>query len=74
MAAERGVKFVMNAGGLNPHGAREADDLRRPLAFHGEANQQSGDVRGRSASFHDLGHRGGRLVGRQIFVPRQFLD
>src|SRR3954454_25121423 len=24
MAAERGVKFVMNAGGLNPHGAREA--------------------------------------------------
>ena len=24
LAAERGVKFVMNAGGLNPHGAREA--------------------------------------------------
>src|SRR5215213_6194856 len=24
LAAPRGVKFVMNAGGLNPHGAREA--------------------------------------------------
>src|SRR5256714_6220086 len=24
LAGERGVKFVMNAGGLNPHGAREA--------------------------------------------------
>jgi hypothetical protein len=24
LAAERGVKFVLNAGGLNPHGAREA--------------------------------------------------
>ena len=24
LAAERGVKFVMNAGGLNPHGARDA--------------------------------------------------
>ena len=24
LAAKRGVKFVLNAGGLNPHGAREA--------------------------------------------------
>ena len=30
LAAERGVKFVMNAGGLNPHGARDGGRARVP--------------------------------------------
>ena len=39
---------------VRAHRAREADDLRRPLAFHREADQQAGDLRRRGAPFHDL--------------------
>ena len=36
------------AHGLRPHRPREPDDFGRPLAFHGQADQQRGDLRGRA--------------------------
>ena len=60
--------------GVRAHRAREADDLRGPLAFHREADEEPGDVRGGGAAFHHLGHRRGGLVARQVFVPCQLVD
>ena len=60
--------------GVRAHRPREADDFRRPLAFHREADEQAGDVRRRRAALHDFGHRGAGLVGGQILVPRELLD
>ena len=60
--------------GMRAHGTRQADDLDRPLAFHREAYQESGNVRRRGPPVHHLAHRGGGLVGRQVLMPRQFFD
>ena len=36
--------------------------------------EQPGDLRRRGAALHDLGHRRGRLVAREVFVARQLFD
>ena len=58
LAAERGVKFVMNAGGLNPHGAREA--VARAFREKGFA----GEDRGRHRRFDLRAHRRAAKRGR----------
>ena len=60
--------------GVRAHRAREADDLDRPLALHRQPDEETGDVRGRGAAFHHLGHGCGRFVGRQVLESRQLLD
>ncbi len=66
LAAPRGVKFVLNAGGLNPHGARQAIAAAfRAQGWHATIATVTGDSvlerldesarRGRAARAH--GHR-----------------
>ncbi len=56
------------------HRPREADDLGGPFAFHGEGNQQAGDLRRLRAPFHDFVHGCRRLVGGEVLAPLKLLD
>jgi hypothetical protein len=59
---------------VRAHRARQAHDLDRPFPFHRQAHEERRDVRHRRAAGHDLDHRRRRFVGRQVFVPREFVD
>ncbi len=56
------------------HRPGQADDFRRALPFHGQPNQQRGDLGRQRTSVHDLGHRQGRFVSREVLTPLQFLE
>ena len=56
------------------HRACEADDFRRPLAFHDESGQQRAQ-RGRvRPPFHDFAHRRGRLVFGEVLVAHDLFE
>ena len=59
---------------LRPHRPRKPDELRGPLAFHRQADQQPGNLRRRRLAAHDHGHRRGGLVGREVFAASELLD
>ena len=71
---EHALVTLRHLHGVRAHRAREADDFRRPLAFHGEPDQQPGDVRRRRAALHHFGHGRRGLIAREVFVPRQLVD
>ena len=56
------------------HRPGQPDDLRGPLAFHRERDEQAGDLRRLRAPFHDLFHGARRLVHREVLAPLQLFD
>ncbi|PYQ93190.1 MAG: hypothetical protein DMF96_30790 [Acidobacteria bacterium] len=47
---------------MRAHRAREADDLDGPLAFHRQADEETGDVRGRETSLTTGPAEAGRYI------------
>jgi hypothetical protein len=60
--------------GSRPHDAGQADDLGRAFPFHGQGDEQPGDLRRLRLARHDGFHRGRRLLGREVLAPLQFLE
>ena len=56
------------------HGPCEPDDLRRPLAFHRQRDEQAGDLRWLSAALHDLVHGRGGLLDGEVLTALKLLD
>jgi hypothetical protein len=56
------------------HRPGQPDDLGRALPFHGQADQQTPNLRRCRAALHDLGHGGGRLVDRQVLATHELLE
>ena len=56
------------------HGAGQADDFGRPLAFHRQRDQEPGDLRRLGAAFHDLVHGRRGLLDGEVLAALQLLD
>ena len=56
------------------HGTRQPDDLGRTLTLHREADEQTRNLRALRAAFHDLFHRRGRFLDREVLSTLELFE